>query len=387
MANERRFTNEIRLQTDLDHSTLLSEVADLFRQDGWLVGEAENAATGADLTVRAGSNAYAVGLKVTSEGRADRLVPLWAQAYLQVKRATPAGWRPLVIVAASSISERVLRQITDFAQRHAPDAAVGVIDRHGRRHFEGEGLAGLNARPERTAEPTAAGARRVSLFTDINQWLVKILLARWIPPHLTGAPQGEYRNATELARAAKVSVMSAFRLVEALRAEQHLDDRTGVLRIVRRRELLERWRSWSSSQTPHEIPAVFVISGDPHAELRAVLRQPNVGVALALFAAADALHFGFVRGIPPHLYLPAVTPAAIGQLENVRVAKANERPALLVREALAVRSVFRGAVQTSEGLVTDVLQTWLDVSSHPARGREQADVIERRVLGPLLDEE
>src|SRR5262245_47414292 len=371
--------------TDPDHSAILSEIADLFRQAGWSVDEA-GAGGRADLTIRRGSTAYAVELEVSSEGRTDRLVPLWAQTYLQSRRAALEGWRPLAIVAAPSISDRVLRQIVDFAHENAPDAALGVIDHHGRRHFEGEGLAELSAQPERRREPTRARGHRTSLFTDINQWLMKVLLAPWIPAHLTGAPRGDYRNATELARAADGSVMSAFRLVEALRAAHHLDDQAGVLRIVRRRELLERWLAWSSSQTPHELPAVFVIPGDPRAELRAVLQQQNVGVTLALFAAADALQLGFVRGIPPHIYLPALTPAAIGHLENVEVAKINERPALLIRKAPALHSVFRAAVRTPDGLVTDVLQTWLDVSTHPARGREQAAAIERQVLGPLLEE-
>jgi hypothetical protein len=29
---------------------------------------------------------------------------------------------------------------------------------------------------------------------------------------------------------------------------------------------------------------------------------------------------------------------------------------------------------------SDALQVWLDVASHPARGREQADLIRKRVL-------
>jgi len=34
--------------------------------------------------------------------------------------------------------------------------------------------------------------------------------------------------------------------------------------------------------------------------------------------------------------------------------------------------------------VADVIQCWLDVSSHPARGAEQAAFIWKRVLGPAL---
>jgi hypothetical protein len=34
--------------------------------------------------------------------------------------------------------------------------------------------------------------------------------------------------------------------------------------------------------------------------------------------------------------------------------------------------------------VSDPLQVWLDVSPHPARGREQADLIFRQVIKPMI---
>jgi hypothetical protein len=33
---------------------------------------------------------------------------------------------------------------------------------------------------------------------------------------------------------------------------------------------------------------------------------------------------------------------------------------------------------------TDILQSWLDVSQHPARGAEQANVLWTRILAPAL---
>jgi hypothetical protein len=368
---------------------VLSHVAKLFRQGGWAVEEqaSEDADRRADLLVRHGTAAYAVELKVSSEGRADRLVPLWAQAFLEAKRAAPPGWQPLAIVAAPSVSERVLRQIVDFARRSAPDAAFGIIDRHGLRYFEGEALAALSEQPERKPATSRPGARRASLFTDVNQWLLKVLLAPWVPPHLTRAPRGEYRNATELARAGGISIMSSFRLIEALRAEGYLDERKDTLRVVRRRDLLDRWRAWAASQAINEWPAVFVLPSDPRADLRAILSQDKVGACLALFAAAEALGLGFVRGVPPHVYLPRLTRQSVGHLPGVALAKGRDEAHLLLREVPTNRSVFHSAVETSYGLTTDVLQTWLDVSTHPTRGREQADLIERRVLGPLLEDE
>jgi hypothetical protein len=34
----------------------------------------------------------------------------------------------------------------------------------------------------------------------------------------------------------------------------------------------------------------------------------------------------------------------------------------------------------------DVLQVWLDVAAHPSRGREQADMIRKRVLRHVIDD-
>ena len=34
---------------------------------------------------------------------------------------------------------------------------------------------------------------------------------------------------------------------------------------------------------------------------------------------------------------------------------------------------------------SDVLQVWVDVSAHPSRGREQADLIRKRVLRRVIE--
>jgi hypothetical protein len=47
-------------------------------------------------------------------------------------------------------------------------------------------------------------------------------------------------------------------------------------------------------------------------------------------------------------------------------------------------AIFRASVMRDGIPVTDVLQVWLDVSTHPARGREQAREIWRRVLKPVF---
>jgi hypothetical protein len=59
----------------------------------------------------------------------------------------------------------------------------------------------------------------------------------------------------------------------------------------------------------------------------------------------------------------------------------------LLRRVPAFReSVFRAAVVRDGVPVADILQVWLDVSSHPARVDAQAEEIRRRVLAPIFEE-
>jgi hypothetical protein len=55
---------------------------------------------------------------------------------------------------------------------------------------------------------------------------------------------------------------------------------------------------------------------------------------------------------------------------------------LVLRKARFHESIFRGAVELQGVPASDALQTWLDVGSHPARGKEQAEHLWRRVIAP-----
>ena len=66
-------------------------------------------------------------------------------------------------------------------------------------------------------------------------------------------------------------------------------------------------------------------------------------------------------------------------------AVAGDRVDVVLRIPLTRESVFRGVVNVDALRASDVLQTWLDVSAHPARGQEQADVIFRKVIKPMTD--
>jgi hypothetical protein len=265
----------------------------------------------ADLAVARGDQRYIIEIKSASEGRPDRLVPLLAQAILQARafaEVSPGPAMPLAIIAAPAISGSAANSLIRFLAQFAPDAAAGILDRDGFRHFVGPGLEKLNAAPPRRVHrQKLPSPESVYLFSDLSQWMLKVLFAPLIPEDLLRAPRGEYRNASELAAAAEVSVMSAFRLVRQLRQEGFLDERAAPLRLVCRKELLRRWQAAHLRGAP-ELPLRWIIPVKSQRQLPAALHaysvQPNVQRELApraclgLFAAAESLGFGFVHGVP-----------------------------------------------------------------------------------------
>lgn len=336
----------------------------------------------ADLLVRKGGLSYVVEVKMGSEGRADRLIPLWSQAWVEASMlGSGASDAPLAIVEAPCIRPGVARQVLEFARGNAPDAAAGVIDFEGLQLFRGPGLESLDAEPAGHAVAPHAVRHGADLFSDLNQWMLKVLLAPELPPDLLSAPRGQYRNASQLAQAAQVSVMSAFRFVQQLQREGHLHESSAHLRLVRRPELFRRWQAWALKPA-REVPMRMLLRGDAQKELRRMLASGRA--CLALFAAADALGFGFVQGVPPYVYVPRIAPANLAAWKRLVPADAAEAPDVIVRQPVARESVFRAMVHRNDLPSADVIQAWLDVSSHPARGQEQADVIFRRVIEPRL---
>jgi hypothetical protein len=377
----------------------LDLLADLFRQHGWRVKKEHSVADReVDLVVARGNERYIIELKAASEGRSDRLVPLLSQAILQARayaQAFPDPAVPLAVVAAPAISPSAANNLISFLSRFAPDAAIGILDREGFRHFVGPGLEKLNAAPPRRAHRQKLPPPDSSyLFSDLSQWMLKVLLAPLIPEDLLRAPRREYRNASELAAAAEVSVMSAFRFVRQLRQEGFLDGRDESLRLVRRKELLRRWQAAHLRGVP-ELPLRWIIPVKSPRQLPAALHsyrvQPNVKnepaprACLGLFAAAESLGFGFVHGVPPYFYLESLDREVLSRM-GLSPEGAEQKPDVYVRIPAFRESVFRAAVVRDGVPVADIVQVWLDVSSHPARGEAQAEEIRHRVLAPIFEE-
>ncbi len=360
-------------------------VSQLFESNGWDVKHSPQLGPNeADLLISKGHQAFVVEIKALSEGRSDRVIPLLSQAILQARaNARKEGSaRPLAVIYVESAPASLLDQVNSFSDNFAPDVAVGVVSKSGLKHFKGHGLDRLNEGPRNVRWGVGPSSRQaINLFSDLNQWMLKVLLAPEIPEHLLNAPRNEYRNASELASAAKASNMSAFRFVQQLQNEGFLENLSRRLVLVRRAELFRQWRSVAVRKSL-ELPMRFLVRGSPQIQIPEMIAKHQA--CLGLFAAADALRVGHVVGVPPYIYVSALPRPDSDEFRELVPASPSEVPDVILRQAPAPKSVFRGAVHRDGIMVSDVIQVWLDVSGHPSRGEEQANLIYKKVLRQII---
>jgi len=383
-------------------------VADLLREQGWRVLEEPGADDlRADLIAERSGKKYVFEIKRASEGRRDRVIPLLSQAALQaayVSKQLPGKPFPVAVVFANYISEQVAEQARAFLRKHAPGAAVGLMDSEGFRSFSGFDLEFLDS--ERRAGSSVASrklrAHVPQLFSDLNQWMLKVLLAPGIPESYLSAPRSHYEGASQLAAAAGASVMSAFRFVEQFSKEGFLEQSSGRLRIVRAKELVNRWLG--AGQRSLEVSMRFILQrgkGALESSLRSYVSASEIApsqrrksrkelpskhprACLGLFAAAEQLGVGFVHGVEPHVYVERMNQELLGFL-GLSARGADGRADVYVRIPANRESVFRGLLLKDGVPSSDIVQVWLDVHGHPSRGKEQADLIYRKILGPAFE--
>jgi hypothetical protein len=363
-------------------------VARLFESNGWEIQASPvEGSRRPDLIVQRGAQRFVVEIKALAEGRADRVIPLLSQAILEAQaNALNAGnAQPLAVICVENASPSLLNQVSSFAERYAPNVPIGIVSESGLRHFRGSALEELDAEPEQQRWYGGSPSNQaINLFSDLNQWMLKVLMASEIPDHLLEAPRRKYRSGAELAEAAQVSSMSASRFLQQLRNEGYLDDSSRFLLLVRRAELFRRWRSAVMRPSP-ELPMRFLIRGPVQQQIRGLLASHQGEACLGLFAAADALQLGHVSGVPPYVYVPKLPRQGEKKWKELLIASPSEVPDLVLRQALSPKSAFRGAVHRDGLIVSDVIQVWLDVANHPSRGEEQADLIYQKLLRPIID--
>jgi hypothetical protein len=367
-------------------STAEDAFVDVFREIGWR--PVQSGGEHGDLVISdpSGQAHFFAVIKSSPEGRPDRVTALFAQALLESRLvARENRGQPAVLIWVKTASPSLIDRLSDFHARFGDGEAFALMSGDGLRFFSFPGMTGAPTSPvPQSNRRLHRGPTRTRLaFSDRTQWMLKLLLAPEVPDSLLTAPRERYKTAVDLARAAGVSAMTASRFVNALSEKGFLDLSSPYLRLVMRRKLADLWKA-SYQNLGDALPAKFVVPGPPPL-LAGKLVQRHPPSCLSLFAAAEALTVGHVRGVPPSVCVVDLDEAM--RWNELKPARDGETPDLLLQPMRFPVSIANGAVQCHGIHVTDVIQVWLDVSAHPARGAEQAALLEQGVLAKALGED
>lgn len=320
-------------------------------------------------------------------GTWDRsLAPFLAKAILHARSSTPPNVEPVAALEVKRATPLTDERLERFVAEVAPGQSWILLDKQGRVFPHVSSAPNLRsvAANQVTIEPAAPSPRsRTTLFSDLNQWLLKVLLAPQLPEKLLSAPRRSIRNASVLAEVADVSTAAAARFVQALDAENHLDLRFGDLRIARPLELLTQWRDRMNHPARQEAGAVLARPGADVRLLAELAAQRNVErppMVLRLLSACTALGLGHVSGAQPTVWVPSLDARQLEPLGLV-IDSSSSRIDLALAVPRFPESIYR-ALPSSGAPATDIIQCWLETSHYRLRGQEQADFLWRRVLEP-----
>jgi hypothetical protein len=273
----------------------------------------------------------------------------------------------------------------DAGEKHVHAPALGIEERELRR---------LPRKKDR--EPTTTG----QLFTDLNAWMLKILLLRDAPAHLWPGPRTPVGTASELARVAQVSTPHAHRFVRTCEDMDFLRRSDDGFRIVRTSALMDVWFEAQRLASRKVVPVRWIM-GRP-STMRDVFAGPTgttreksddqggggifgddddgdrLQVAAAGFDACAAMGILHTNAVRHEVHVA-------GELsriyERFELEPCEQRDAHLFLLPTRSVAVFRGCIDIDGLRHVDVLQAALDVVVHTARGREQAEYIVTDVLG------
>jgi hypothetical protein len=335
-----------------------------------------------DLELRVGGRRVLVEVKTAAASRVSEVLGQFARAVLELQRCRRAQKDILIaVVGLEKFGSKLEAEVRAFFRLNAPDAGWGIEDSRGRAVLEIPALGIRWSRGARAEPEGAESSVRVErqLFTDLNRWMLKILLLRNAPENVWGGPRLVPRHPTDLARIAGVSIEKAHRFVLSFESEGHLRRTPDGLRLVRVRLLLDSWLQQDRGELARTIDVrPLVPSGKSE--------EPSLPVAAAQWAALGGamaakrrglLHSGGPHVPLVHLRIPVEDALRDGGLE---VAEPRDA-ALRLRRPRHPMSVFRGVVPRGDKLpLVDLWQMALDSNTADSRGAEQAEYIHGRVL-------
>jgi hypothetical protein len=336
---------------------------------------------GIDLLLRRNDGPGLVVVIIMTTVRVTDLLGRLALAAIQWKspsRELPGN--PVFVVAGPRIGRKTINEVELFFSENLPDLEWGLIDVRGTVRLKARSLAMDVAEytvPVRS-ESSSRHSRR--LFSDLNRWMLKILLLRQMPEAKWGGPREKPNTPTALHRIAGVSVETAHRFVRTMEDLDFIRRSRQGLKLVRVEAMVDAWMSAERLNPPGRIPVQWFNSEEARLE-HAFPAVGNKAMAVGGFEACR--QHGLLHTESPGLEIH-VDRIWRTEVENWEVEMCESDEAdLFLLESPYPQSVFKGCIRNDALPVVDIIQTALDVVHSPTRGMEQAEFIVDHVLSAL----
>ncbi len=304
------------------------------------------------LDVRAGGRARRLVVEAKSVGEPRYL----AQAIGQLQAFRKALGNAYPVVVAPYISPE--------GQRLCREAGIGYVDLAGNAYLRFDGI--LVERTGRRA-PREARVRLRRLFSPRSTRVLRVFLEN---------PKVEWTLA-QLGAAAQVSLRTAHLVVNALADKAFVEKRRGSIRLAKGGDLLDLWVE-NYSFDLNQRSAFYSFIREPRKLMqRIALTAGRAGVDYAFTLHSGAsLVAPFVRFTDVHLYIGG-SPAPLVEALDLRPVESGGTVYLM---GPYDQGVFYRTRKVQGMRVVGNVQLYLDLVKYPARGKEQADVLRKRVL-------
>ena len=324
------------------------------------------------------SSGLCLQVKYVRSASIDEVLGMLAVGVLELQRST--GNRLFVpLLVFERLGEKTKRAARLFMSTYAPDCGWGLIDQSGAAQVVVPAL-NLNVdRPRQVVAPSWPRQRPTRLFSDLNQWMLKVLLLADSPPSLWGGPRQRVATPTELHRVAHVSVEKAHQFVRAFEKVGLVRTTHHGLAVIRKKALMEMWFNDERSRSSLRLPTRWIF-GEP-SSMEDVFSKKDSPERFAVCGFEACRFLGVLHApvINREVYFVGDAESALAawDLEPCEARDAH----FYLRKARSAQSMLRGRVVKANLPVVDVLQAALDVRDQAARGTEQSQYIINHVLG------
>jgi hypothetical protein len=342
------------------------------------IGRRENILGGEGHAVTTSSSGLLLQFKHVRPTSIDEVLGILAVEVLKSRQRTRNNVLvPLLIF--KRLGDKTRRSVRQFMTAHAPDCGWGLIDQSGAAQIVVPALSLDVDQPGQISPPSWPRQRPMRLFSDLNQWMLKILLLADTPTSLWGGPRQSVATPTDLHRVAHVSVEKAHQFYRAFEQIGLIRPTRSGLVVVRKKDLMEMWVHDELSRSARRMPTRWIF-GEPPSLEQVFCKQGAPGdFAVCGFEACRVLGVLHSPVMNREVYFLGDAEAA---LEAWDLEACDDRDAhFYLRKARSAQSVLRGRVVKENLPVVDVLQAALDVCDQSSRGIEQSQYIINHILG------